>query len=68
SCSVWERVVPLRHRHQTDDLQKDIQFFRIALSKLTTSERLTYLIYPIIIVIGYFLRKEVIQPHLPIRL
>jgi hypothetical protein len=24
--------------------------------------------YPIIDVIGYFLRKEVIQPHLPIRL
>src|SRR4051812_8716963 len=36
----------------------------VALSKLTTSE----LSYPIFNEIGYILRKEVIQPHLPIRL
>ncbi len=46
---------------------KDIQFLRIALSKLTTSCDILP-IYPIIILIGYSLRKEVIQPHLPIRL
>jgi len=38
-------------------------FSRLAL-KAPHSDNL----YPVIIVTGYFLRKEVIQPHLPIRL
>jgi hypothetical protein len=40
----------------------------INLSKLTTSKAINCHVYPNLIGFGYFLRKEVIQPHLPIRL
>jgi hypothetical protein len=62
-------VVPLRHHHQTIDRYVKVFFCftaEVALSKLTTSVQALMLVLP---VKGTKLhRKEVIQPHLPIRL